>query len=306
MHQIYLDPTDGLRKTDPFAVRLEALKRLEKQTIFAEQRTYHKKKVVKKKPAETSKRNQNKLSTTTTTFKMFPTEIQSLRNYESHCAEIDVVKMEVTNKTSLMDSMKLKRQLQQQQRQRQQQREKQQQRQEQQLFIKVPAQYVHGKSFPLEVSEEANFSSSNRLIQSARFQPKVNSSQKRIIISASTLSKRQQHPQQQQQQPQQQQLKLISLEDEKVIRRKPRTYFEKSKDFSELRLEPIKSQRQRTNHISSDSTHISNETTEQREHLTNDKDNEINTSVIKTNNKQLAMSSDNQPSRYYMRFVLTK
>ena len=56
-HQAYLDPTEGLKKYDPFTDRLEKLKMLERQTTFAEKRgrlnsSYQRKRATQTRPVE--------------------------------------------------------------------------------------------------------------------------------------------------------------------------------------------------------------------------------------------------------------
>ena len=56
-HQAYLDPTEGLKKHDPFTDRLEKLKMLERQTTFAEKRGrlnsgYQRKRATQTRPVE--------------------------------------------------------------------------------------------------------------------------------------------------------------------------------------------------------------------------------------------------------------
>ena len=219
-HQAYLDPTEGLKKYDPFTDRLEKLKMLERQTTFAEKRGrlnsgYQRKRATQTRPVEQcragkiqNERLRNQAENNSKNISMSTAKKNvSLKDEKSFRIQKRDRRTQESEREASNDISLVTFHWQHQQRQRQQQRN---------LLFKKVAFITEKKVLPVKVSDMTD-TLPKRLVKSANIS---NKRDKSMRISSSQLPKGQ------------------SKDDKLSIVRVGEPKQEEAK-FRELKLEPI-------------------------------------------------------------------
>ena len=223
-HQAYLDPTEGLKKYDPFTDRLEKLKMLERQTTFAEKRGrlnsgYQRKRATQTRPVEQcragkipNERLRNQAENNSKNISMSTAKKNvSLKDEKSFRIEKRDRRAQESEREASNDISLVTFHWQHQQRQRQQQHQ-----QQRNLLFKKVAFITEKKVLPVKVSDMTD-TLPKRLVKSANMS---NKRDKSMRISSSQLPKGQ------------------SNDDKLSIVRVGEPKQEEAK-FRELKLEPI-------------------------------------------------------------------
>ena len=221
-HQAYLDPTEGLKKYDPFTDRLEKLKMLERQTTFAEKRGrlnsgYQRKRATQTRPVEQcragkipNERLRNQAENNSKNISMSTAKKNvSLKDEKSFRIQKRDRRTQESEREASNDISLVTFHWQHQQRQRQQQ-------QQRNLLFKKVAFITEKKALPVKVSDMTD-TLPKRLVKSANIS---NKRDKSMRISSSQLPKGQ------------------SKDDKLSIVRVGEPKQEEAK-FRELKLEPI-------------------------------------------------------------------
>ena len=279
--QIYREPTEGLRKSHPFVCRLEQLKMLERQTIFAEKRGgigsgYQRKRASQPKPVVDSRKRSTLSERLKEQVEFDRQNTLLIKKEKVQRGEENTLRTEKksklgTKRESYKDFNKvilMKKQPQSQ--------SKQQQQQQQTLFHKAPI-IIDKKLLRVKGTELTDFPT-RRLVHSAN----VSNNRDKIIRNmnhrgkiSSQLSKRQSS------------LKDILLPPGKACRSK-----QEETNITELRLGPINETKQ----SSSKKMTTHQQPAEQIKTL--------EFSMESKNQDQLKTSESQPLKKYYMRFVV--